>query len=202
MSTVKNLRYVDPDDYGFDPNYMHFDPDTKVIHWDKTKIKRTNRFGDEYYMPNRIVNVELEDEYGNIVTYGINFKIIWIGEFDPWADKDVRFTANITEITDTGLVKVLFSTPIENRWFNITRHRNFTYWDYMNRNLQDVSKWDRYRKFPKYPDNHLNVSDLNSSHLEMFIIPRDDRHKEQGFELEWLNFTWEVVFFEYNFMLI
>ena len=36
----------------------------------------------------------------------------------------------------------------------------------------------------------------------MFIIPRNDRHKQTGFELEWLNFTWEAVFFEYNFLLI
>ena len=47
----------------------------------------------------------------------------------------MRFTANITEITNTGLVKVLFSTPIENRWFNHTRHENFSDYEYLTRNL-------------------------------------------------------------------
>lgn len=48
----------------------------------------------------------------------------------------------------------------------------------------------------------MNVTDLNSTHLEMYIIPRDERHLDPGFQLNWLNFTWEVVFYEYNFMLI
>ena len=158
--------------------------------------------GDEYYMPNRMVPVELIDDYGNVAKYSINFKIIWIGEFDRYDDLNNRFTANITEITDTGLVKVSFSTPIENRWFNITRHKNFSTDEYLARNLQDVSNWDRNRVFPKVRDNYMNVSDLNRTHLEMFIIPRDNRHRDPGFQLEWLNFTWEVVFYEYNFMLI
>lgn len=76
---MRMSRSDDLERYGYEPNYMNFDPETKVIHWDKTKIKRTNRYNEEYYMPNRVVTLELEDEYGNIVNYAINFKIIWIG---------------------------------------------------------------------------------------------------------------------------
>ena len=49
--------------YGFDSEYMHFDQKTKTLNWDKTKIKRKNRFEEKYFMPNRIVSLELEDEY-------------------------------------------------------------------------------------------------------------------------------------------
>lgn len=107
---------------GYDDSYMHWDEASKTIHWDKRKIPRVNELGDEYYMPNRIVKIDLRDDYGNVVTIPINFKIIWIGEYDPWGDNLKRFKANITEISDTGLVKIMFNKPIENRWFNVTRH--------------------------------------------------------------------------------
>ena len=49
----------------------------------------------------------------------------------------------------------------------------------------------------------MNVSDLNSSFFEMYIIPAEDRHIEyENFPLYKLNFTWEVVYYEFNFMKI
>ena len=133
--------------YGYHPDYMTWDEERKTLMWDKKKISRINELGDEYYMPNRIVPVDLVDDYGNVVTYLFNFKIIWIPEWDPYGDNDKRFRANITEISDTGLVKVMFNLPIENRWFNITRHKNYSsyeFWNTRGRILQqDLSKWDR-----------------------------------------------------------
>lgn len=45
-----------------------------------------------------------------------------------------NFTANITEISETGLVKVMFSTFVEKRYFNITKHE-----DYDFRRLQEFT---------------------------------------------------------------
>jgi len=41
----------------------------------------------------------------------------------------------------------------------------------------------------------MNVSDLNSSMFEMYIVPWNHRDLEDGFKLSDLNFTWECVYF-------
>jgi len=42
-----------------------------------------------------------------------------------------------------------------------------------------------------------NMSLLNSSMIDMYVIPINDRHKEDpAFNLSKLNFTWTVVSFE------
>ena len=105
---------------------MVWDEERKTIMFDKAKISRINELGDEYYMDSRTVPLWLIDEYGNKASYSMNFKIIWIGEFDPYDENGARFIANITDITNTGLVKVMFSTAIETKYFNITRHKNFS----------------------------------------------------------------------------
>lgn len=109
---------------------MKWDEDGRTISFDKTKISRLNELGDEYYMDSRTVPLWLIDDYGNKASYTMTFKIIWIGEFDPYDGNGVRFTANITDITNTGLVKVMFSSGIETKYFNITRHRNFSVEEY------------------------------------------------------------------------
>ena len=53
-----------------------------------------------------------------------------------------------------------------------------------------------------YGKNSMNISDLNSSFFEMYIIPAEDRHLSDHFPLYKLNFTWEIVYFRYNFMKI
>ena len=38
--------------------------------------------------------------------------------------------------------------------------------------------------------------------LELYIWPYNNRHLEEGFNLSRLNFTWEVIAFEYDYVLV
>lgn len=49
----------------------------------------------------------------------------------------------------------------------------------------------------------MNVTDLNSTHLDMYIIPAQNRHQTtRGFNISSLNFTWEAVLIENNYLFI
>ena len=113
-------------------------------------------------------------------------------------DKNTKnFTANITEISETGLVKVMFSAYVETRYFNDTRHK-----DYEFRRLQEFSGNVSTEVITKPKFNSLNISDLNSSYLELTVIPSDNRNFHSGFDQSYLDFTWECVFYDFNFMLL
>ena len=48
----------------------------------------------------------------------------------------------------------------------------------------------------------LNISDINETFLELYIIPKKDRHLEEGYNISKLNFTWEVVHYQYDEMKV
>ena len=49
----------------------------------------------------------------------------------------------------------------------------------------------------------MNITDLNSTHLEMYIIPARNRHQTtRGFNISKLNFTWETVLVERDYLFI
>ena len=39
----------------------------------------------------------------------------------------------------------------------------------------------------------INVTSINITHLDLYIVPADDRDQDEGFELSSVNFTWKVV---------
>ena len=102
-------------------------------------------------------------------------------------------TANITDVDHNGLVTIMFSSNIENYMFNITKKQGYN----DNRLLKENSTTSNLKK------NSMNISDINSTYLEMYVIPSEDRHlNTPNFPLYKLNFTWEIVYFRYNFMKI
>ena len=48
----------------------------------------------------------------------------------------------------------------------------------------------------------MNLSDLNTTQLELYINPYNDRHLEDGFNISKLNFTWQIVYFKWEYVLI
>ena len=82
--------------------------------------------------------IQLEDQNENKNYYAIRFNLVWINDlsefYDPWAS---NFTANITEITNTGLVKIKFSTHLDTSPFNITKTEKYGF------NITEVSESQR-----------------------------------------------------------
>ena len=53
------------------------------------------------------------------------------------------------------------------------------------------------------PEKQLNISDLNSTFLELYVNPANERHMDyDNFNISKLNFTWEVVQYEGNLMQV
>jgi hypothetical protein len=44
----------------------------------------------------------------------------------------------------------------------------------------------------------LNISDINSTYIDMYVIPADDRNQDEDFQWSSVNFTWETVEFKGN----
>ena len=85
--------------------------------------------------------------------------------------------------------------------FNITEKKGYDSPRYLEEDSKNVSA--QFDAENAYEKKSMNVSDLNSSFFEMYIIPADDRHlKVDNFPLYKLNFTWEVVYWKYNFLKI
>lgn len=72
--------------------------------------------------------------------------------------------------------------------FNIT---NRTESIRRNRFLENIAEVPR----EKYGRMAMNISDLNTTMFEMYIIPWNHREDANGFKLYKLNFTWECVYF-------
>ena len=77
-------------------------------------------------------------------------------------------TANITDIDQNGLVTVMFNSNIENYMFNITEKKGYDF-NYAFRWLTTVGIIDGFK------NSSMNISDINSTFLEMYIIPSEDR---------------------------
>ena len=74
------------------------------------------------------VYIQLEDTSNNNNYYAIRFKFIWINDFSDYYDPiSNNFTANITDISETGLVKIKFSTELDIKVFNITKTEEYRY---------------------------------------------------------------------------
>jgi hypothetical protein len=39
----------------------------------------------------------------------------------------------------------------------------------------------------------INVTWINTTNLDLYIVPADNRDQEEGFDLSSVNFTWTVV---------
>ena len=57
-------------------------------------------------------------------------------------------------------------------------------------------------RFSHEMQTHMNLTQLNSTILDLYIIPSLDRHKVTDFKLSNLNFTWTTVSFEINLLVI
>ena len=80
--------------------------------------------------------------------------------------------------------------------FNVTEKKGTTI-RFLNGNSTLDERKNAYKKMS------MNISDINSTYLEMYIIPGEDRHlNTPDFPFYKLNFTWEIVYFRYNFMKI
>ena len=103
-------------------------------------------------------------------------------------------TANITDVDHNGLVTIMFSSNIENYMFYVTEKQGYG----SNRLLSENLATSRLKK------NYMNISDINFTYLEIYVIPSEDRHlSTPNFPIYKLNFTWEIVyFFRHNFMKI
>ena len=70
--------------------------------------------------------IQLEDTNDNKNYYAMRFNFIWINDRSQLFDLGTNnFTANITEISETGLVKIKFSTELDLRHFNITKTEKY-----------------------------------------------------------------------------
>ena len=54
----------------------------------------------------------------------------------------------------------------------------------------------------QYNPLFLNVTDLNETNIEIYIIPSNNRHLDNKFNLTKLNLTWEAVSLEDNILSI
>ena len=43
---------------------------------------------------------------------------------------------------------------------------------------------------------------MNNTQIEMYINPYNDRQLEEGFNISKLNFTWEIVSFKWEYVLV
>jgi hypothetical protein len=80
-------------------------------------------------------------------------------------------------------------------------NQNRTY--FLVGNSPDATDYSRpCERIKKFAPNSVNMTDLNETQLELYIWPYNNRQLEEGFNLSKLNFTWEVVGFEYDYVLV
>ena len=84
------------------------------------------------------------------------------------------------------------------------KNKKIPRWLQENSTNSTASNGDGYECYVwrKVPPRSMNLSDLNTTQLEMYINPYNNRHLEDGFNISKLNFTWQIVYFKWEYVLV
>ena len=131
---------------------------------------------DETKVGSHTIMLTLMDAKGEYSTFEINFELV-----DTHTEINLDFLVGFNETIEETQIAADFIPEFESEEIVSARVESFS-------NLGDMVVVFS----TKMKSEYINITWINTTFMDLYIVPADDRDKDEGFQLSSVNFTWVV----------